>query len=281
MSNQANKLIRLPRRFQWWLRRISASQRSLPNCYIVGAQKAGTSSLYHHLVQHPQVHQSFLKEIHYFDGGIKPSINTYNNGQQWYRAHFALKHQLSAGDICLDATPMYLFNPQVAQRIKQTTPNAKIIILLRNPTERAISHYFHSQRHHFETLDIAAAMTQESVRLSAAIHDKQYKALSYRVHSYQARGMYVKQIETYRQHFSPKQLLILNSEEFFSQPNKILNKVFEFLNIDQAHQIPNVKSQNVGNNKTQVPPEVYQQLNETFKQANEQLYRHLGQRYDW
>ena len=134
--------MRVPKSLDWLQRRATANWRCLPNRQIVGAQKNGTSSLYRYSIQHPNIHKSYSKEVHYFDGGLAPKVNSLDLGINWYRAHVPLGAAVKQGDICLDATPLYLFNPQVAKRIYECIPHNKIIILLRNPIERAISQYF-------------------------------------------------------------------------------------------------------------------------------------------
>jgi len=105
----------------------------------VGAQKAGTSSLYSYMVQHPQVLPAARKEIHYFD-------RHYDKGLRWYRRHFPLRARLSSERLSGEASPYYLFHPHAPRRIAETLPDARILMLLRNPANRAISHYFHEAR---------------------------------------------------------------------------------------------------------------------------------------
>ncbi|WDE00534.1 sulfotransferase family protein [Thalassomonas actiniarum] len=266
---------------EWSIRKASASHRTLPNCMIVGAQKAGSSSLYHYLVQHPQVHASFSKEKHYFDGGTVANLDTFAKGQPWYQAHFPLKTQVKPGDVCIDASPLYLFNPLVAQRIKAQIPHCKIIILLRNPVERAISHYYHVKRFGHEKLTLKDALAQESNRLANALNRKDYQDPAFRLYSYQARGLYLQQIALYQQHFASEQILILNSEVLFSRPEDILPRVFDFLNLDTDYQVPDLKAVNTGNNKTKIAPQDYQSLQDYFALPNQALFEHLGETYVW
>jgi sulfotransferase family protein len=281
MSLKINFLKHISTEFTWPLRRLTASQRALPNCFIVGAQKAGTSSLYHYLIQHPQVHKSFKKEIHYFNGGTEESQNKYAYGENWYRAHFPKQKQLKHKDICVDATPIYLFDPTVAQRIHKLTPTAKIIILLRDPVERAISHYFHVKRWGFEKLPIEQALAQEAARLTECYSQKDFKKPSFRLYSYQARGLYLEQIKYYEKYFAQEKILIINSTDLFRDPKLTLKQVFSFLNITDDCQIDDLKSQNVGSNKEKVSLEVYQHLQAYFSQPNLELFAHLQQHYQW
>ena len=136
-----SKFRKNPGRVFWWLfHRITAPFRALPDFLIVGAQKGGTSSLYAYLAQHPSVLPSFRKEVKFFDCN-------YFCGHTWYRAHFPLRYKLSRGNrITGEGTPNYLFHPTALQRLALTLIDVKIIILLRNPADRAYSHYQHQKR---------------------------------------------------------------------------------------------------------------------------------------
>jgi len=276
-----NYSLRIKARVKGLILRATARQRALPNCLIIGAQKAGTSSLYHYLIQHPQVHKSLKKEVHYFDGGLKENKYTFLQGENWYRSHFPLQSDMEKNDICIDATPMYLFNPLAPERIKNLLHKAKLIILLRNPVERAISHYFHVQRHGFEELSINDALAQEESRLESAKRHKNYKEQSFRLYSYQERGLYLAQIKRYQALFNEDQLLILSSDELFQKPKETLKQVFNFLEIKNNYLVPDLKSQNVGNNKEKVSKETYLQLEEYFGQANKALFEHIKKHYPW
>ena len=271
----------IPKKIDWYLKRITARYRSLPNCYIVGAQKAGTSSLYHYLIQHSQIEKSFKKEIHYFDGGLDPSIDDYQRGKNWYKAHFSLKKTDQGSNISIDATPLYLFNPIVPKRIYQCTPNAKIIILLRDPVERAISHYFHVKRHGFEPLPFEEALAKEAERLAPCYANNNFKDPAFRLYSYQARGMYLEQIQNYLKYFNSQEILIINSDDLFVNAEVTIQKVFQFLNVDVNYRIPDLKSQNVGNNKQQISNDTRHYLQNHFSVPNQALFDYLGQSFDW
>lgn len=169
---------------EWLYRRASSRYRKLPDFLIIGAQKSGTSSLFHYLGQHPALRPAFRKEVHYFDGGLK-------NGESWYRSHFCLDspggHQAVKA---FEASPLYLFHPLAARRIHDRIPGMKLVVVLRNPVERAISQYFHSRRHGRESLPLMEALQQEDERLAAAIRNENYEDESFIHHSYKRRGLY-------------------------------------------------------------------------------------------
>ncbi len=89
--------------------------------------------------------------VDFFSGRLNPEQDGYAQGEQWYRQHFPLLKNMQAEQCCFEATPLYLFNPLAAQRMFKLLPKVKLIILLRNPTERAISQYFHEMRLDWET----------------------------------------------------------------------------------------------------------------------------------
>lgn len=117
-----------------------------PDFIIIGVQKGGTTSLYSYLTQHPQIAPATQKEIHYFDFNFDKSTD-------WYCSHFSTS---SEGEYLLagEASPYYIFHPQVPQRIYDLFPQVKIIALLRNPVERAISHYYYYIKIQYESLSL-------------------------------------------------------------------------------------------------------------------------------
>jgi hypothetical protein len=262
-------------------RLLTSSFRSLPHFIIIGTQKGGTSSLFHYLAQHPQIFASSAKEVHFFDGGLDPKADTHAKGLHWYRSHFPLKRSMGKGDLTGEASPLYIFNPLVPARIHGVLPNVKLIALLRDPAERAISHYFHERRKKRETLPIMKALQAEESRISASIGNANLKSKKYIHYSYKSRGLYKEQLERYLQYFRREQLLILSSEEFFEQPQKTLHQVFGFLGVDEGFEVKDTKPVNVGKNRTDVPAEVYEYLRAYYAPHNEALYELIGRDFGW
>ncbi len=143
---------------------ITSQLRGLPDFVIIGAQKSGTTSLYDFVIRHPEIAPALKKEMHYF------SIN-YKFGEQWYRSNFPTNlsrryftkktgQKLLSGE----ASPSYLFYPTVPSRMKKVLPDVKLIVILRNPVDRAYSQYHHSRRKGRETLSFEKAIELEEER---------------------------------------------------------------------------------------------------------------------
>ena len=265
----------------WQYRRATWRRRSLPDFIIIGAQKSGTTSLNYYLGQHPRLFRSFKKEIHYFDGGRIPEIDNFEKGPAWYRAHFPLRVTMGAAARTFEASPLYMFNPLAAGRIFATVPGVRLIAVLRNPTERAISHYFHEKRERREPLPMLEAMQQEEQRLEPVIDNQDYKSKIFIQCSYKSRGLYRQQLERFLDCFPRQQLLVLDSKELFSAPDKILARVFDFVGVDAGFRVNKLRPRNVGKNRIEVDPDVYQYLNDFFLPHNQELYDLLGEDFGW
>ncbi len=253
---------------------------SLPDFIIIGAQKSGTSSMFSYLSEHPQILPACMKEVHFFDGGLDPSVDNFKKGKSWYCSHFPLKKN-NTGTKTFEASPLYIFNPLAPKRIADLIQDVKIIVLLRNPTERAISHYFHEKNRGREPLTIYEALQKEDERLESALKKKDYKNDVFIHHSYKSRGLYKEQLERYFKYFSREQILIMESEEFFSKPNMCIRRVFEFVGVDPEYKVDNIMPRNVANNRIEVEPDVYEYLNNFFKYHNQELYEMIGEDFGW
>ena len=263
-------------------RRFTSALRALPDFIVIGAQKAGTTSLFHYVSQHPAVVPAFEKEVHYFDGGLIPGIDTFDRGPGWYRAHFPLRRRLNGGLKTGEASPLYLFSPPAPGRIRRLLPSVKLIALLRNPTERAISHYLHNARvPGREPLSMSDAFQQEEDRLGSAIAEGDFKSPDFIHYSYKARGRYHEQLERFLTRFPSEQLLILDSDQLFTDPGAVLPAVFSFVGVDETYVVKNLNPRNVGAERARVGEKVYHTLDRYFALHNERLYDLIGRRFDW
>jgi len=218
----------------WRLR--TAAFRVLPDFLILGAQKAGTTSLHRYLEEHPCVLRPATKEVHYFD--LK-----YDRGLDWYRAHFpttlarALACRVGRAPAAAgDASPYYLFHPLAPRRAFETVPNALLLVLLRDPVTRAHSHYRHAVRHSVEDCPtFAEAIALEDERLAGEreriVADGRYDSFHFRHHSYLARGCYADQLRAWFEYFPRERFLILKSEDLFGDPGSTFARVLAFLGL--------------------------------------------------
>ncbi len=262
-----------------WYRVMTAERRKLPDYVIIGAQKAGTTSLHRYLARHPQVNASTVKEVHFFD-----NKNHFQRGERWYRAHFPLQREANRHMRCGEATPFYLFCPVTAARLAALMPQAKIIALLRNPVDRAYSHYQHSRRYKRELLSFEAAVDAESGRLAGhrerLIADPGFHSMEYRRYSYLARGVYADQIIEWRKYFKQEQFLILESGEFFRETQKVFQQTLEFLQLD-AWRPAKFANLHPGNYAGKMTAPLHERLCDYFAPHNARLYQELGVEYDW
>jgi len=190
----------------------------LPNFIICGAQKGGTTALYHYLKQHPEIYLPKKKEVHYFD------LN-YDRDIKWYEKHFKGCRNRKVKAIG-EASPLYVYLEEVPERIYKLFPDIKLIFILRNPVDRAYSHYWHEVKLGYETLCFEKAIEKEEMRLSRGdIFSKQH-------YSYKDRGKYAEQLKRFSKFFPKEQMLILISEELRENPEKVLRRIFNFLEVD-------------------------------------------------
>ncbi len=260
---------------------LTRNRRDLPSFIIIGAQKAGTTSLFSYLSHHPELLPSIKKEIHFFDGARYPWRDDDPNAETWYRAQFPFQWSRKNRKKTFEASPFYLFNPATPGRIHAWMPDVKMIALLRNPSERAVSHYFHESRKGRETLEIQAAFEAEESRLAQALAAEDFDSFAFRKQSYKARGLYKEQLERYFDLFGREQVLVLCSEEFFADPAKCLKDVYRFLGIAEDFEIEDLAPANVAGNRTDVDLETYRYLDDYFEPHNEALFEFLGVRYPW
>lgn len=207
----------------------------LPSFLIIGAQKAGTTSLAGYLAAHPSMISPSFKEVHYFD------LN-YEEGTDWYRSHFPVGARRRMADhlngrlaLAGEATPYYMLHPMAAYRAWKLMPLAKIIILLRDPVTRAYSHYHHEVRLGQESLSFEEAIEAEPSRTAGEAdrlrREPTYRSLSYQHYTYLERGIYWAQIRQWLNYFPPNQFLILSSERLFESPAPAYRRVLKFLGL--------------------------------------------------
>lgn len=262
---------------------MTASIRLLPDFLIIGAQRCGTTSLQRYLIQHPCVAPSFRKEVHFFDRNLK-------KGVAWYRAHFpsmpykyfvttVLRRRFLTGE----ASAAYLFYPHAPKKIFETVPRAKLIVLLRNPVDRAYSQYQHEVSLKYETLPFDEAIEQEAHRLQGEkekmLVDEGYDSYSYRHHSYLSRGVYADQLAIWMNLFPKDQMLVLKSEDFFGRPSAAFHRVLRFLDLSPC-ELAEYKPYNA-REYASMNPATRKRLMDYFEPHNRRLRELVGQDFAW
>jgi hypothetical protein len=199
----------------WLYRRATAARRPLPDFLVVGAQRCGTSWTYRRLAAHPSILRAWRKEVHFFDRD-----DAFARGPAWYRAHFP---RARPGMITGEATPSYLFVPAAPPRLAALVPRARLVVLLRDPVDRAYSHYQLRRRLGREQRSFEAALDAQAEGPLAVRHD-----------SYLLRGHYAEQLARLFGLFPSEQVLVLQSEALFAQPAVGLEQLLGFLGLGAA-----------------------------------------------
>jgi len=263
---------------------ITGSLHVLPDFYLIGAQKAGTTSLFEYLLQHPSIPNNIPKDIRFFD-------KYYHKGTNWYRQYFPLKLHNYFGKslqrrnfLVGDGTERYLDHPHAPERIKKLTPNAKLIVLLRNPIDRAYSHYNFNLIRDIETRSFKDALEAEKKtnnEFEKMQRDDSYYNDDYFRHAYLDRSTYVNKLKRWMSVFPKEQFLIIQSEEFFKNPSEVYNKVLKFLGLPKWELAEYKQYKKNPANILPIAPEHRKQLVEYFRPHNQRLYKLIDTIFDW
>jgi lipopolysaccharide transport system ATP-binding protein len=204
--------------------KIVAAQRRaiegpLPDFVVIGTQKGGTSFFYRLLTEHPLVRRAAAKELHFFD-------NKFAEGVGWYRRCFSEGERVDGQrTITGEASPSYLFDPQVPERMAQIVPEARLIALLRNPVDRAYSHYQMEVRRGKEARSFEEATEEEMTSAEGEGNPVDVP------HAYLRRGLYAEQLERFSFFANRDRLLVVKSENLFTHRLEVLERVLTFLGL--------------------------------------------------
>jgi hypothetical protein len=209
MENFMSNFIKIKNKLKYLLRKK-------PDFIIIGVQKGGTSSLFKYLSYHPQIVPSKKKEVHFFD-------NNFELGKYWYMNFFPWKWKCM-GKKTGEASPYYIYHPHALARIKNHLPNVRLILLLRNPVERAFSEYNMALRKGKENITSFEEAIKKEIMVKTEqtkmLNDPSYKSYFHQTFSYISRSMYADQIKSLLKYFSKEQVLIIKSEDFYINPKK-------------------------------------------------------------
>ena len=262
----------------------TAGRRQLPSFILVGAQRAGTTSLFRALMSHPLIYSAnYHKGVNYFD------VN-YARELSWYQGHFpttAFLRKRSRGmagePITFEASGYYMFHPLAAERMAHRLPEVRILAMLRDPVERAYSAHKHELARGYETEPFERALELEDARLAGQedrmLADADYQSFSHRHHAYVRRGQYAEQLLRLRQNFSPDRVHVIESESFFEQPENTYAQVLDFLGLPPI--LPDRFDRWNGRPSSPMPDATRIRLREHFSSHDRSLAALLGRDPAW
>lgn len=196
---------------------MSTPASPLPTFLLIGAMKSGTTSLTRYLGRHPDVFM-LDREVSYFD-------QHWDRGPEWYRTQFAAaRGQTARGE----SSPGYLFDPDAPPRIASALPDARLVAILRNPVDRAYSHYWHNRTRGHEPLEFVDALDAEAQRVAGA--DVRTRGRF----AYVDRGRYLPQLEHVTAHVPRSALEVVLFEDLRADPEALVQQVFRFVGVDDT-----------------------------------------------
>lgn len=219
--------------------RATATARAHPDFLVIGAKRGGTTSLWRYLSEHPAVRPLFprpenRKGMYYFD-------EQFGRGDRWYRSHFPLRSRRdrrigsATPTVVGEATPYYLYHPLAPARAQAVVPDARILVVLRDPVERAYSHYKERGANDTESLSFAAAIAAEPDRLRGEadriLAEPGYVSFAHRHCSYVDQGRYAPMLERWFTAFGRDRVLVEISEEMYADPQATFDRVTDHLGI--------------------------------------------------
>jgi Sulfotransferase domain len=266
---------------------LTAGMRGLPDFMIIGTKRGGTTSLYNYLLEHPRVlpllpARQHIKGAHYFD-------SNFSRGMRWYRSHFPtgalrrVRERDGQPVVAGEGSPYYLFHPLAAERASRLVPDTKLIVLLRDPVERAWSHYKERVRHGLEPLGFEEAIEREPERLRGEaeriLSEPGYLSYAHEHQSYLTQGRYLDSLPAWRDRFPPERMLIMPSEEMYADPQAALDRATGFLGLPSW----SLKDRTKHNYHPAagMPEATRRELSGMFEQHNRDLAKLLDMRFDW
>ncbi len=266
-------LLRVKSRMAW------PSMGMLPNVLVIGAQRAGTSSIYRYLGSHPDVFASLRKEVEYFSTRM-------SMGERWYRAHFPL---ITRPKLAFEATPDYLLHPRAAERAAARIPDLKAVALLRSPVTRAFSQYGHQRRLNKEPLSFIDALRAEPERIAGDLDrlaaDQDHPGIEVRVHGYMERGRYAPQLQRWVDALGRERIHVIRTEDLWADPAGTYTGLLDFLGL--RHVMPSSLGENYSyvrdtpKPEKAMPPEAEAHLRQQLQPEIEAIEAMLGRQMGW
>ena len=259
---------------------ITGFIRVIPDFLVIGAKRCGTTSLYQHLPEHPCISKSPYDNMGFFNDNFHLGVN-------WYKSFFPTtftrnKIKSKFGDfLAFDVTTKYMEEESTANNVYQTKPNMKIIIILRNPVDRAYSQYHLSVRQAAERRSFEDVVEENMNRLNKESHEHHEikPRFSAKEDNYLKKGLYALQLRYWLKIFPRENILVVSTEEFESNQQIIYNKIFEFLNISKF-EVKNTKKMEKGN-YLPMKSETRNLLLDYFRPHNHELFELINMEFNW
>ena len=257
----------------WAFGTVTARGRPLPDFLVLGAQKAGTTALYAYLRWHPGITGPSWKEVSFFD-------RHWWRGERWYRGQFPLR---SRGRLVGEASPSYLFHPLAPERARAVVPDARLVVVLRDPVDRAYSQYQHEVALRREPLSFEDALAAEEGRTRGEVErlvaDPRAFSHEWWDHTYAARGLYAEQLERWLAMFPRDQLLVVTSDDLGKRPAETYASILSFLGAapHRLDEYPRVFDRDYA----PMRPDTTDALARRFAAPNRRLEELLGRELGW
>lgn len=277
-----NNLFMYPISYHNFFKALTKSIRIKPTYLIIGASRSGTTAMYDYLSKNRYGYRSPHKELHFFD-------KYFHKGILWYRGNFPtifhkfyLEKILHKKIVTGEATARYLLLPLVAKRISKCLPDIKLIVMVRNPIERAFSHYRREFEKDNESRTFNAVVETEIKYLSSLPqnfnnNDLEEYAERFLKAPYLGRSLYNQQLQMWLKYFNKKQILLVKSEDFYQDPWSSLDKIYSFLATKNYSNSPKLKiKQNASGYKVTLDPNIKKKLNDFFSPHNQMLKKEWG-----
>ena len=270
------------------LGRATVAARGFPDFLVIGTKRGGTTSMIKYLRRHPAILPMWpgvenAKKTFYFD-------ENYHRGDQWYRSHFPsnlqrrrVEKHVGVRPQTGEAAPYYMFHPLVVDRVAETMPQVKVLVLLRNPVDRIWSHYNERVNAGTETLTFREALEAEEGRLRGEaeriIAEGDYYSERHDFCSYLARGRYLEHLDPWLERFYPNQLHIVRSEDLYRQPQAVLPQVHRFLGLPEVP--PPAKHRYNYVPASEVEPDMREWLADYYAPHVSDLEKRLDRSFEW
>ncbi|WP_345762005.1 sulfotransferase domain-containing protein [Diaminobutyricibacter sp. McL0608] len=273
---------------------LTASGRPDPEFLLIGTKRGGTTSLYYDILKQPQVIPLFpsarylpkandTKGIHFFD-------TNYQRGERWYRSNLPTRaarrraeNRLGKPVVVGEASPYYLFHPLAAERAAAMVPDAKLILLLRDPVMRTYSHWKERRRNNAEPLDFLDALDAEDSRLAGEqermLAEPGYYSYAHEQQSYATQSRYIIPLRRWVELFGIDNVLVIASEDYYADPGAAVEGVARYLGIDYSPlTAPEHRNAAAGE---ALDPAVQKMLSERFAPDTKELEELIGRKLPW